>query len=290
MSFAKEHIELFVTTSLQSLFPAGMFDAEESAGSGNAWRAISIIESLIKGSTAQNALFSNYSLLQSFPRISSDSDLSTEQFHSFEDVPVDFVRQYAIALTPEYHHEFLGSLDDQEAEIFLKNYVLAHELWGHPEGVALLVRTMMEYCTQIRIPVRVEELQGETRSIPESLRSRLGANDEYSKLGNDFVLGARFTSRPRQYQITIGPISIRSLEKIREKGWAEELRPSRKLVQLAECATPFYFHPTIRILVEMTGYVLGRVALGRDRLGTVVSEKDDGIDVLTGVDATAQDG
>ncbi len=59
MTFAKEHIELFSTLPLQSLFPAGMFDPDDSPGSANAWRAISIIESLIKESTAQNALLAH---------------------------------------------------------------------------------------------------------------------------------------------------------------------------------------------------------------------------------------
>lgn len=282
MSFAKEHIELFSTVPLQSLFPAGMFDPEQNPGTSNAWRAITLLESLIKESTAQNALMARYALLQSFPRIVPDPDATTEHFHNLDDLPADYVRQYAGALFPAWFDQVLASLDEVESEVFLKAFLSGHELWGHPEGLVILVRAMMEQCTQTAVRVTAEPLTGDVRPVPDQLLSRLGAHDRYSALGRDFVLGRQFRSRPLHYHVTVGPITLRSLEKLQQKGWADDIRASQKFHRLVELVTPFYFQATIHILLETVGYVLGVATIGRDRLGLVANDREEAVETLLG--------
>ncbi|GEM_PF-2566607 len=283
MSFAQEHIELFSTVPLQSLFPGGMFDPDASPGAGNASRALSIIESLIKESTARNALLSRYALLQSFPRIVSDPDAGTEKLHGVDDAPAGHGRGYAGALTPEWYQSVLAAFDENEVELFLKIFLLGHEIWGHADGIALVVRMVVEHVAGTPVPVVVEHLKGEEKRVPEHLQSRLGSYDNFTTLGKDFVLGNRFLCRPEHHHIRIGPISLRLLEKLQQHGWAEETRASRKLESLVEIASPFYFHAKIHIVIETIGCVLGRVMLGQDRLGTVASDRDEAVGALLGV-------
>jgi hypothetical protein len=268
---------------LEFLLPIGLVDKDESIATGNAVRALRIIEQLIKAAGLQTAIHSRYALLQTFPRFYGSMDDKGETFETIHEHITDYARQYTTALCPEWYIDFISSLSDDEAEVFLKNYVHAHETWGHSEGIGTLIRTMLESCTQSNVPVVVKELEYQERSIPEDLQSRLGVKDKHSVLGNNFVLGKKFHSRPKHFNIEVGPINIRSLEKFQEAGWADEANASKKLYRLVEFAEPFYLHSRIHIILETSGFVLARAALGKDRLGIVEREFDEYVDKLFGV-------
>jgi len=283
LSFAQEHIELFSMIPLQSLLPAGMIDGESSPGGENAARAFTIIESLILESTSRNALLSRHALLQTFPRVTADSDASTESLHAEPGAGPDLCRRYAESLVPSWYVPFLDSLDELETELFLKAYLLGHETWGHADGIALLCRLAAEHATGTPVTVAVDRLPGEERRIPEHLQSRMGSGDAYSTIGRDFVLGSRFRGRPEYYHIRIGPISVRMLERLQGRGWAEGTQASRKFESLIELASPFYFRAKIHIIIETVGCVIGRATLGRDRLGTVVSDREESLELAMGL-------
>jgi hypothetical protein len=268
---------------LEFLLPIGLVDKDESVATSNAVRALRIIEKLIKDAGLQTAVHSRYALLQTFPRFYGSMDDKDETFETIHEHIMDYTRQYATALCPEWYIDFISSLSDDEAEVFLKNYVHAHETWGHSEGIGTLVRTMLESSTHSNIPVVVKELEYQERSIPDNLQSRLGVKDKHSVLGNDFVLGKKFHSRPKHFNIEVGPINVRSLEKFQEAGWADETNASKKLYRLVEFAEPFYLHSRIHIILETSGFVLARAALGKDRLGIVESEFEEYVDKLFGV-------
>ena len=267
---------------LEYLLPIGLVDKDESTATGNAVSALRIIEKLLKDAGLQTAIHSRYSLLQTFPRVYTNLDDNEQTFETLhEDIP-DYSRQYAASLCPQWYTDVLSSLSDQEAEVFLKNYVHAHETWGRTEGIGTLVRTILESCTQSTIPVSVKELEYQERSIPDELQTRLGIKEKHSVLGNNFVLGKKFHSRPKHFNIEVGPINIRSLEKFQEAGWADEANASKKFYRLVEFAEPFYLHSRIHILLETSGFVLARATLGKDRLGIVASEFDEYVDTLFG--------
>lgn len=267
--------------ALEDVLPLGMLDPHESAGSQNAVRTIRIFEKLIQDASLQNAHYARYALLQSFPRIDKTRKDQKPVPSIVDDVP-DFIKQYTNALCPEWYGEFLSSLNDNELEVFLKNYVHAHETWGTPEGIATLARTMLECVTHYQIPIRVQELTSQERVIPEELYSRLGNIEQYSTINKDFVLGKKYLCRPQRYDIFIGPISIRTLEKFQEAGWAVESQASKKLYRLVEFAEPFYLHARFNIILETVGFILGKASLNKNRLGIVESETESKLDVLVG--------
>ena len=264
--------------SLEDLLPIGLLNKDKSAGTSNALKALRIIEHLIQDAGLKSMEHSRYALLQSFPRQFADKDEQTQTFETLhEDIP-DYVRQYTAAICPEWYFDFISSLSDEQAEVFIKNYVHAHETWGHPEGIATLVRTMLESSTQFPVPLVVRELESQERPIPDELQSKLGAN--HSITGNDFVIGKKFKARPKYYSIIIGPINVRTLEKFQQAGWAKEANASKKLYRLVEFAEPFYFHSRIHFLLETTGFLLARATLGKDRLGIVESEFEEFVDTM----------
>jgi len=280
MNLADENITGVEFSSLESLLPLGMVDPRESRESQNAVRTIEILEKLIIQTRSQHALYTRYSLLQSLPRCESERFKSNNAYKDLENIP-DFIQQYCKALCPSWYEEFLSSLTENELEVFLKNYVNAHETWGHTEGIAALVRTMLESCTHYHIPLEVRSLAPQNRLIPEELCSYLGTAERYSVLGKDFVLGKRFYSRPECYDIIIGPISMRTLEKIQSSGWAVDAQASMKLNRLVEFAEPFYLRAKFHILLETIGYVLGRGVIGKDQLGIVGRNATDEVDIST---------
>lgn len=269
--------------SLEDLLPIGLLDKDESVGTSNAVKALRIIEQLIRDAGLNNMEHSRYALLQSFPRLFADIDEQSQTFETLHENIPDYHRQYTTALCPESYLEFISSLSDDQAEVFLKNYVHAHETWGHPEGIGTLVRTMLESSTHFPVPVAVKELESQERPIPDELQSKLGMKENYSIIGNNFVLGKKFKSRPKYYNIVVGPINVRTLEKLQEADWVEEANASQKLYRLVAFAEPFYFHARIQILLETSGFVLGRASIGKDRLGIVESEFDEYVDTLFGV-------
>jgi len=267
-------------SSLESLLPIGLVDKNESKGTAHAVRALHILESLITDVGLNTAAHARYALLQTFPRLYANQDDREQIYETLHENIPDYTKRYVASLCPEWYIDFISSLSDLEAEVFLKNYVHAHETWGHPDGIGILVRTMLESSTQFPVPVVVKELEYQERPIPDELQSKLGVKDNHSIIGKDFVLGKKFKSRPKYYKIVVGPINIRMLEKFQETGWAEEANASKKLHRLVEFAEPFYFHARIQILLETSGFVLGRASLGKDRLGICGSEIEKQSDIL----------
>ena len=276
-----DEIGLIRRISLGSLLPAGMLDSRTSPGAGNAVRACEAIEKLIQASGDRIRQLSSYALLSRLPRheITENIELSPD---SPEELLPDFIRQYATALAPSWYEPLLAVLTDDEMEVFLKNYLHGHETWGHPEGVAALVRTMLESCTHAHVPVRIDPLQGQDRPVPETLWSRLGDAEQYARLGATFALGRRLVSRPESYDCFVGPVSVRTLGKLQDAGWAVETKPSEKLHMVVQCTEPFYFTTRIHILLETVGFVLAQAALGKDQLGDVGSETDEDVAALIG--------
>lgn len=260
-------------------FPAGMFDHDESQGSSNAARAFLIIEELIRRDLAGQGILARLALLQTFPRLLQAETPEGDSVREV-DFPPDFVRQYAAQLCPAWYGRFLSKLTAEESEVFLKCLLAAHETWGMREGIGQVVKSMLEHCTHLEVPVEVEPLVPEERPIPDELQSRL--KSRYSAVGVDFVIGSRLLSRPERCEIVVGPISRRSLERIENAGWAKNTEPAPKLTELADFASPFYLSPRIRILLAQTGFTLGAIPLGTTRLGLVDSEEEAGIAALVG--------
>ena len=273
-------------SSLESFLPIGMIDAGGSNEANNAARALEILEILIKQSGYQQALFTRYSLLQSVPRCEAEKFKIDPAYKDLEDIP-DFIRQYCEALCPKWYHRFFAKLTENEIEIFLKNYVHAHETWGHPEGIATLVRSMLENCGHQHIPVDIRPWEGQQRQIPDDLLTRLGNASRFSTLGENFVLGKRYTSRPEYYEIIIGPISSRTIDKFQNAGWAIQTEPSEKLIQLVEFAEPFYLKARVKFILETIGFILGNAILSKSKLGLVTDIKDSQLDNILKLETQA---
>ena len=254
---------------LEMSFPIGMFDDTGGTGSENALRALRIIERIIREASQQNAHHARFALLQSFPRFIEHEGLTKNEADAVRSASKDFVRRYCSALAPTWYAEVLSALDDNEIEVFLKNYLYAHETWGHPRGVAAMVKSMLESSLHEQIPVDVHDLAGEERVIPENLHSRLGKKEHFSYLGKNFMIGRRVQSRPEFYDIAIGPVTTAQLEIFQRAGWADGTRPTEKLYRLVALAEPFYLCGKLRFLFEKVGFVLGNVSVGRSRLGIV---------------------
>lgn len=268
------------TESLESFFPMGMFDADRSPGSSNAVRALRMIEKIVREASIQNTLYARYALVQLLPRFMRDERSAQAGGEScLVDVP-DFVRQYSVALSPDWYAEIFSLLTDEEVETFLKHYLHAHETWGRPEGIGDLLRTTLESSLHAPVPLVVRELEGEDRPIPTELYSRLGRKENHSYLGKNFVLGRRVVCRPQRYQIVIGPIGPVQLDAFQRAGWAEGTHASQKLYRLVEFAEPFYLHAEIHFLFERVGFVLGKAETGRDQLGIVENGMQERIDTL----------
>jgi hypothetical protein len=267
---------------LESSFPMGMFDADQSPGSSSATRALQIIEKIVHEASIQNALYARYALVQLLPRFMRDERSAQAGGESFlVDVP-DFVRQYAAALSPDWYSDFFSLLTDEEVEIFLKHYLHAHETWGHSEGIGDLVRTMLESSLHAAVPLLVRELEEEDRPIPTELYSKLGRKENHSYLGKNFVLGKRVVCRAERYEIVVGPIGPVQLDAFQRAGWAEGIQASQKLYRLVEFAEPFYLRAEINFLFERVGFVLGKAETGRDRLGIVENGMQERMAALVG--------
>ena len=268
-----EQIELpLKIPKLEDLFPIGMFNKDISFDAGNAERAFGVLEKLITDSALKNALLSRYALLQIFPRMHSERNDGSQTFETLHENIPNYLSNYTESLCPTWFKDFINTLAEDQAEVFLKNYLHGHETWGHPEGIATLVRTMLESSCQNSVNVVVKQLEFEERQIPEIWQSHLGNKEKRSVLGSDFILGKGYRSRPRFYSIEVGPINLRTLEKFHRSGWATETNASKKLYRLVEFAEPFYLHARIHFILEKIGFILAHSTLGKDKLGLVESE------------------
>jgi hypothetical protein len=254
--------------ALESSFPMGMFDDVAGIGAANALRLLRIVEKIVRETSMQNALYARYSLLQSFPRFAEYEGLPKSTLETTRGI-ADFVRRYTLALAPSWYEETVSTLSDDETEVFLKNFLQGHETWGHPHGVARMVQSMLECSLHEHVPVRVNDLMGEERTIPDQLHSRLGHKESFSRLGKNFVLGHRVQTRPTLYEIVVGPITTAHLETFRRSGWADGTRPTQKLHHLVGQSEPFYLHGNVRFALEKVGFVAGKAEVGKSRLGVV---------------------
>jgi len=267
MKSLKDYIEIYNPAPLESSFPPGMFDTDESAGSGQAVEALRVIEKLILSGSKQNVLNSRYALLQTFTR-QIEEESKTEPISKDLDLLKGFIRKYCVSLCPDWYSDFLKQLSDEESEVFFKNYLTAHESFGHPDGVADLLRTMLESIAHHPVQVKVKNLEKQNRKIPKDMLTLLGR--QYSTLGENMVPGKRFNSRPGYYDINIGPVFIDTLELFQKTGWATDIYASKKLCRLAEFAEPFYLRTRIHFILAKKGFEIGKATLGVDRLGSVV--------------------
>jgi hypothetical protein len=259
---------------LELSFPIGMFGDEGGTGAGNALRALRIIEGIIGEATVQNAQYARFALLQSFPRFIEHEGLTKNEIDAVRAASKDFVRKYSSALSPAWYAELFPALNGDEIEVYLKNYLFAHEMWGHPQGVAAMVKSMLESSLHDDVIVNVYPLAGEERGIPEELHSRLGRKENFSYLGKNFMIGRRVDARPESYEIAIGPITTTQLEVLQRAGWADGTRVTEKLARLVEFTEPFYLRGRLRFLFERVGFVLGTASVGRGRLGLIGQAQD----------------
>ena len=254
---------------LEESLPPGLFSPDGAPGAQNALRAFRIVEGIIRERSALNALTARFALLQSFPRLAEPGKREEGSQAIVLDAP-DFVRQYALALSPSWYGDFIAVLSDDQVEILLKHVLQAHETWGHAAGIEALVRSMLESSVHAPVRVEVRELEGEERAIPPEQLSMLGRSENFPHLGRDFALGRTIVSRPERYEIRVGPLGRDILESFRKDGWAEGSHPSRKLERLVEFAEPFYLRARIRFLLESatSGFVLAHGVLGVGALGS----------------------
>ena len=260
---AIKHNDVFVDAEpLETTFPPGILDEKESPDAENAVRSIRALEKIIEESSAATATRARYSLLQSFPRLGSLAASGSEQADGFS------LSDYCRALCPGWYREFLDTLSESEVEVFLKNYLLGHETWGHPEGVGTIVKTMLESVVHDEVPVVVKRVEGEEREIPDLEQSKLGTNGRFSVLGSNMVLGTRFNCRSRRYDIFVGPISHTWLGEFQRSGWADVARASVKLQRLVDFAEAFYLRGRVVFLMEIGGMILGKGVLGKSQIGT----------------------
>jgi hypothetical protein len=263
------HRSIRMTTEpLEDSLPPGMFAVDGPPGAQNALRAFRIVESIIRERSAINALTARFALLQSFPRMAEAAKSEYGSPTVVLEAP-DFMRQYALALSPSWYGEYLAVLSEDQLEILLKHLLYAHETWGHAEGIGGLLRSMLEASAHAPVHVQVGALQGEERPIPREDLSLLGQRGQFALLGKDFVLGRNVFCRPERYDIRVGPLSRELLESFRKEGWVEGTQPSQKLERLVQFAEPFYLRARIRFLLESStsAFELGHGVLGGGTLG-----------------------
>ncbi|TAK64517.1 MAG: hypothetical protein EPO24_03230 [Bacteroidetes bacterium] len=267
--------------SLLSYFPQGLLrsDSNETKRVRDFFLSL---ESLLKLLAEANSVRMQHALLQTFPRFVKGSFVREEELRRF-------LREFAFRVTPPSYKACIEQFGDEELEIFLKLYGFGHELWGHARGVETLVRSMLSaslasvdlqtfgeemYRERLalnpelyQVQVGSEFLQPELREIPDKYRTRIGLKGELNILGQNFTPGNYYQARPTRLVIEVGPITEATLEKFQRKGWAVEAEPSPKLLSLARLAEPFYFETTIRFILEISGFILGRARIGKDTLG-----------------------
>jgi len=254
---------------LEDSLPPGMFAPGGAPGAQSALRAFRIVEGIIRERSAINALTARFALLQSFPRMAEAAKREEGSPAVMLDAP-DFVRQYALALSPSWYGDYIAGLSDDQVEILFKHVLQAHETWGHTEGIGALVRSMLEASVHAPVRIEVSDLEGGERAIPPEQLSLLGRPKNFPHLGKDFALGRNIFSRPERYEIRVGPLGRDALESFRKDGWAEGSHPSRKLERLVEFAEPYYLRARIRFLFESStsGFVLAHGVLGSGALGS----------------------
>ena len=271
MSHIKDYIEFYKPGHLEKMFPYGVL-SEEDNGSRQVVEAIRSIENLILENENFNTLLARFSLLQAFPRQIKFSE-ELEDFFDDYDTYVSFVKEYALTLCPEAYREILEILSLDEIEIFLKNYLFGHEIWGSVEGMASMVRTMLESATHYAIPVNVAVKEKNVINIEDHHKSYLGK--QHSTLGADFISGQRFLARPKYYSIDIGPIYYNTLEVLQEFGWADGFEASEKMKMLISVSEPYYLSSKVKFILATQGFELGKAKLGSDILGVAYTMKDD---------------
>lgn len=240
--------------------PPGIVAEREAPEAGDAARAVRALERIVEEACAETAGAARYAQLQSFPRLGGGS------------VSGFSVRDHLRDLCPDWYGEVLDGLTEEESEVFLKNYLVAHEVWGHEAGVGALVKSLIESAAHDEVPVAVAPVGAENRSIPAPERSRLGRKDAYSMLGESLVLGREFQCRSRRYEIVAGPITRRCLETLCSAGWAAGEEASERLTRLLGVAEPYYLAGRVRFVLETEGFELARAVLGRNTLGGGTSQ------------------
>lgn len=245
---------------LETWFPPGLFEEHSTPEAKKALDAIRLIEELIKEDSYMNFLLYRKILLQEFRHskivnIIDGYDLNKN----------DSINQYLLSLFPDQFHNLISSFNEHESEIFLKFFLLSHEIVGKIEGTKVIIQAMLESVVQKSINIRIILPEKQDREIAGSIRSLLGSR--FSVLGNDFVPGYRYYARPLFYEIHIGPIDIKTLSKFQENNWADDRSPSERLKLLAGLTEPYYIFSKIKFIIATLGFTIGKSKIGHARLG-----------------------
>ncbi len=271
MKIIEDYNKYYKPLRLKDNFPPGMFIEDGKPEERKAFGMIETIEKLILEGVARNTLIQKFSLLQLAPRIVNEYDVKEDCGLDIDDFS-NFYKYLLRVLIPDWYHSFTDTLSENQAEIYLKNYLGSHESWGTARGIADLVRSMLENDADRHIKVEVKLNTKERIEIEPQITTTLG--NQMSKLGVDTLLGRRVNCRPRHLDIYIGPLFYITLEKLQQSGWADDVKPSAMLTRLVELAIPYYFKPGIHILLATQGFTAGKSVIGKDRLGVAFTMSD----------------
>jgi hypothetical protein len=248
-----------------------MFVRDGNTDETKAWEMVGTLEKLILEGVGRNQILQKFSLLQLVPRTLNEYDIKDDTGIDLDDFN-NYYKNLLRVLTPDWYHSFTDLLNESQAEIYLKNYLVSHESWGTINGITHLIKTMMENDADRNIKINVKLNPKDRRKIDEQIVTTMGK--QHSRLGIDFLAGKEVNCRPRHLDIYIGPIFYMTLEKLQQAGWATGTTPDEKLNRLVELALPYYFSPRIHILLATEGFTVGKSILGKDRLGVAFTMTD----------------
>ena len=249
------------TDELLNWFPPGLFDNFTSEGSKKAYNAFKIIEEIIKEDSYSNFLLYRSILLQEFSDIENNEYNDNINRH----ITSHSTHKLLLSLFPDSYHWLIKQLNNEQAEIFLKFFIKSHEFIGKLEGTKIIIQAMLELAVQKSVNVKVLLPEKQDRVIANEIRSLLGK--KYSTIGSDFVPGKRYYARPLYYEIHIGPIDIKTLEKFQSHNWADDRYPSEMLKTLAHLTEPYYIASKIKFIIATLGFTLGKSQIGNSKLG-----------------------
>jgi hypothetical protein len=252
--------------SLLDYFPKGMF-ADDIEIESNAKNAIDIIEELIKENVNQIVDFNRYSNLQLFKRNIKNTGLLSGHNDAYSIDNFNYL--IGKVLLPDRFQAFFEELSEEQSEAFLKIYFSNHEFSGQYTGIEYLVKIMMEASLDESVKVKVDNLMGDNRDIPQNMISHLKTSN--SMIGSNFIIGSKVKCRSRNYHIYIGPIDMNQLNVLNEDGWCDGEMASEKLYKLVSFSEPYYINSRIHILLSRVGFKLGYSKIGNEKLGSNIS-------------------
>jgi len=255
---------LIEKSKLEDNFPPGIFDENKNDNYNSSSFILRIIDDLIKENCKWNIYILRNFLLHCFSyRTFANEDI-------FYDIDLNiinenFINNFLKTITPNYYHSLIDTLSNEESEIILKNYLIAHQSWGKSIGVIQLVKSIIEYSLQRSINIQLNSFIQNKKEINENIISRL--NLKNSNLGQNFILGNEFNSMSDIIEILIGPISYSELSILEKFGYAEGIKPSNKIINISKLCEPYYMNIKINFIILTKGFILGTSTLKSEKLG-----------------------